>query len=64
MNAVLETIRANQMKACYVRPLKSYRGYGTLGVNPLGNPLDAAIMLWEDGRLPGARRRSKRKAST
>src|SRR6202047_2076823 len=52
MNAVLETIRANQMKACYVRPLL-YRGYGTLGVNPLGNPLDAAIMLWEWGAYLG-----------
>jgi branched-chain amino acid aminotransferase len=52
MNAVLETIRANQMKACYIRPLL-YRGYGTLGVNPAGNPLDAAIMLWEWGAYLG-----------
>ena len=35
MDAVLETIRANKMKACYIRPLL-YRGYGTLGVNPEG----------------------------
>ena len=46
--AVLETIRANQMKACYIRPIV-YRGYETLGVNPLGNPVDAAIMVWEWG---------------
>ena len=52
MNAVLETIRANKMKACYIRPLL-YRGYGTLGVNPEGNPLDAAIMLWEWGAYLG-----------
>ena len=39
MEAVLETIRANEMKACYIRPLV-YRGYETLGVNPLGNPVD------------------------
>ena len=43
-NAVLETIRANQMKACYIRPLV-YRGYESLGVNPLTCPVDAAIML-------------------
>src|SRR5712692_9556313 len=51
-NAVLETIRANQMKACYIRPLV-YRGYETLGVNPLQNPVDAAIMVWEWGAYLG-----------
>ena len=50
--AVLQTIRANQMKACYIRPLM-YRGYETLGVNPLGNPVDAAIMVWEWGAYLG-----------
>ncbi|MGE0451693.1 MAG: branched-chain amino acid transaminase [Vicinamibacterales bacterium] len=52
-DAVLGTIRANEMKACYVRPL-IYRGYDTLGVNPLPNPVDAAIMLWEWGAYLGA----------
>jgi len=52
-NAVLETIRANEMKACYIRPL-IYRGYETLGVNPLGNPVDAAILVWEWGAYLGA----------
>ena len=51
--AVLGTIRANQLKACYIRPLV-YRGYDTLGVNPLPNPVDAAIMLWEWGAYLGA----------
>src|SRR5580704_14758321 len=52
MDAVLETIRANEMKACYIRPLL-YRGYETLGVNPLGNPVDAAIMVWDWGAYLG-----------
>ena len=51
-DAVLETIRANQMKACYIRPIV-YRGYETLGVNPLANPVDAAIMVWEWGAYLG-----------
>jgi branched-chain amino acid aminotransferase len=51
-DAVLETIRANEMKACYIRPLV-YRGYETLGVNPLGNPVDAAIMVWDWGAYLG-----------
>ena len=51
-SAVLETIRANGFKACYIRPLM-YRGYETLGVNPLNNPVDMAIMLWEWGAYLG-----------
>jgi branched-chain amino acid aminotransferase len=51
-NAVLDTIRANQMKACYIRPIL-YRGYETLGVNPLTCPVDAAIILWEWGAYLG-----------
>jgi branched-chain amino acid aminotransferase len=51
--AVLETIRANQMEACYIRPLV-YRGYAALGVNPFPCPVDAAIMLWEWGTYLGA----------
>ncbi|MEK6631344.1 MAG: branched-chain amino acid transaminase [Acidobacteriota bacterium] len=51
--AVLDTIRANGMKVCYIRPI-IYRGYGALGVNPFPCPIDAAIMLWEWGDYLGA----------
>jgi branched-chain amino acid aminotransferase len=51
-NAVLETIRANEMKSCYIRPIL-YRGYDSLGVNPLSCPVDAAIMLWDWGAYLG-----------
>ncbi len=51
--AVLDTIRANGMKACYIRPL-IYRGYAQLGVNPFPCPIDVAIMLWEWGAYLGA----------
>jgi branched-chain amino acid aminotransferase len=50
--AVLDTIRANEMKACYIRPIV-YRGYDALGVNPLTCPVDAAILLWEWGAYLG-----------
>ncbi len=50
--AVLDTIRANNYKACYIRPLV-YRGYHTLGVNPLPCPVDAAVLLWEWGAYLG-----------
>ena len=52
MNAVLETIRANGMKACYIRPIV-YRGYDSLGVTPFSCPVDAAIILWEWGTMLG-----------
>ena len=45
-DAVLETIKANNFDACYIRPL-IYRGYNTLGVNPMPCPVDAMIIVWE-----------------
>jgi branched-chain amino acid aminotransferase len=50
--AILETVRVNKMKACYVRPIV-YRGYGSLGVNPFPCPIDAAILVWEWGKYLG-----------
>jgi branched-chain amino acid aminotransferase len=50
--AVLDTIRANQYKACYIRPI-IYRGYNTLGVNPFPCPVDIAILTWEWGAYLG-----------
>jgi branched-chain amino acid aminotransferase len=50
--AVLETIRANEFKACYIRPIV-YRGYHTLGVNPFPCPVDSAILTWEWGAYLG-----------
>ena len=46
--AVIDLIKVNKFKACYIRPL-IYRGYSQLGVNPEGCPVDVAIMLWEWG---------------
>ncbi|MDP2884108.1 MAG: branched-chain amino acid transaminase [Ignavibacteria bacterium] len=51
-DAVKETIRANKMKACYVRPL-AYRGYGEMGVLPLGCPVDVMIAVWDWGAYLG-----------
>lgn len=50
--AVLETIRANEFKACYMRPI-IYRGYEALGVNPFPCPVDIAILTWEWGAYLG-----------
>jgi branched-chain amino acid aminotransferase len=52
-DAVLETIRANKLRACYIRPIV-YRGYEALGVNPFPCPVDVAILVWEWGTYLGA----------
>jgi branched-chain amino acid aminotransferase len=51
--AVIETVRANKLPACYIRPLV-YRGYKALGVDPFPNPVDCAILVWEWGKYLGA----------
>jgi branched-chain amino acid aminotransferase len=49
---VIDTVIANGLEACYIRPL-IYRGYHTLGVNPLPCPVEAAILVWEWGAYLG-----------
>ncbi|MCF0104942.1 MAG: branched-chain amino acid transaminase [Eggerthellaceae bacterium] len=50
--AALLTIRANKLKACYIRPIVYY-GYGQLGVNPKGCPVEVVIAVWEWGAYLG-----------
>jgi len=49
---VKETIRANELSACYVRPLV-FRGYGEMGVNPLSAPVNVVIAVWAWGAYLG-----------
>ncbi|MEW6511380.1 MAG: branched-chain amino acid transaminase [Bacteroidota bacterium] len=51
-DAIFETIRANRMRECYIRPIV-YRGYGDVGVNPLPCPVDVTIAVWEWGSYLG-----------
>ena len=50
--AVVETVKANDLKSGYIRPLV-YRGYNSLGVNPFPNPVDCAVLAWEWGQYLG-----------
>jgi branched-chain amino acid aminotransferase len=50
--AMLETVAVNGLEECYIRPLV-YRGYGEVGVNPAGCPIDVAIAVWEWGKYLG-----------
>ncbi|MFC1607554.1 branched-chain amino acid transaminase [Candidatus Latescibacterota bacterium] len=51
--ATLETIRANKLDSCYIRPVV-FRGYGELGINPRNCPLDTVIAVWSWGTYLGA----------
>jgi branched-chain amino acid aminotransferase len=50
--AVKETIRANELRECYIRPLV-HRGYGMMGVNPLNSPVVVSIAVWKWGAYLG-----------
>ena len=49
---ILETIRANGLRSCYVRPIV-FRGYGELGVNPVPCPVEVVVAVWEWGKYLG-----------
>jgi branched-chain amino acid aminotransferase len=50
--ATHELIGRNGLKSCYIRPLVT-RGYGEMGLNPLENPVDVVIAVWEWGAYLG-----------
>jgi len=43
--AVTTTVTANKLEQCYIRPL-IFRGYGTMGVDPLDAPVQCIIAVW------------------
>ncbi len=50
--AILELISVNGLAECYIRPVV-YRGYGQLGVNPFGCPIEIAIAAYSWGKYLG-----------
>jgi branched-chain amino acid aminotransferase len=51
-DAIIQTIRANKLKECYIRPI-AYYGYGEMGLNPLKNPVEVAIAAYPWGTYLG-----------
>jgi branched-chain amino acid aminotransferase len=51
-DAVVETVRANGLKECYIRPI-AFIGYGPLGLFPRDNPVSLAIAAWPWGAYLG-----------
>lgn len=50
--AVIDTIVRSGLDECYIRPL-SFRGMGPMGVNPINNPVETIIAVWEWGAYLG-----------
>jgi branched-chain amino acid aminotransferase len=51
-DATHELIGRNGLKSCYIRPLV-VRGFGEMGLNPLANPVEVYIAVWEWGAYLG-----------
>lgn len=51
-DAIVETVRVNNLDACYIRPLV-YIGYGAMGVYPAENPIKLAVAAWKWGTSLG-----------
>ena len=51
--ACLDTIRKNELKNCYIRPM-ILRGYGTPGLNPILSPIETYVAAWGWGTYLGA----------
>lgn len=52
MQATKDVIRANNLRACYIRPLV-WRGYGEIGLYPLNAPVETMIAVWPWGAYLG-----------
>ncbi|HVN19531.1 MAG TPA: branched-chain amino acid transaminase [Candidatus Bathyarchaeia archaeon] len=52
INATLDLVVANKVSPCYIRPI-ILRGYGTVGVDPTGSPIDVYIANYEWGKFLG-----------
>jgi branched-chain amino acid aminotransferase len=50
--AARELVAANELSSCYIRPIV-YRGYGSMGLNPMEAPVETAIACWEWGTYLG-----------
>jgi branched-chain amino acid aminotransferase len=50
--ATHELLKANGLRECYIRPI-AFRGYGTMGLNPLSAPVEVAIAAWPWGAYLG-----------
>ena len=66
VEATKETVRANRLDSCYIRPI-AFLGYGEMGLNPLPCQVNVSIAVWPWGSYlgdEGLRRGVRMKIST
>jgi branched-chain amino acid aminotransferase len=51
-DAAIDLIQKNKLDSCYIRPIVYY-GYGQMGIDPTGAPVDVAIAAWPWGAYLG-----------
>ncbi len=56
--ATHDLLKANGLRECYIRPI-AFRGYGTMGLNPLAAPVEVAIAAWPWGAYLGEESKTK-----
>ena len=56
--ATHELIARCGLRECYIRPLV-YRGHGPMGLDPLSNPVEVSIAVWEWGAYLGDEAKSR-----
>lgn len=52
VDACVETVRANRLEECYLRPL-AFLGDGAMGLGAVGNPTRLAVIVWRWGAYLG-----------
>ncbi len=52
VKATKETVKANKLKSCYIRPI-AFRGYGGMGLYPEGIDVNVTIAAWPWGAYLG-----------
>lgn len=60
--AILETVKISKLKEGYIRPI-AFFGYGKMGLNPKGTPVNMAIACWPWGAYLGKEKPVKVKIS-
>lgn len=53
IQGAVEVVRSTKLAECYVRPIV-LRGYGEVGVDPAGSPIETYIACWPWGKYLGA----------